>query len=300
MSKEPTVEWRNVDDLIPHPDQPLVFGNASEEEIKELAEDISRRGLTDLIEALSNGTIVAGHSRHAAMKLLGWTETQVIVRKDLDSDPKAAHEAFIQSNLQRRHLSPLQITKCHLELEKAKQLGSCQSDADHTDHMATLPTKLGGSEKTARRYIKIAAAPIEVQEAFERKEIIVVEAARVADLPSEVQEEIAAEIRAGRHSKLVLKDHLPKSATKPKAPAACLKELAAAIEEALGMPAIVSVDLPPYASHEKFSLLFKSGRELLARLERWNKLQIKRAAPRDEEMYQIIQRQARRSIGEVE
>src|SRR3954453_15267104 len=90
-----------------HPRQAAMFGDVSDEELKALAEDMRKDGQRDPVEALPDGTILAGHQRVKAAKVLGWKEVDVVVRHDLAADGAAAEAHLINSNLVRRHLSPL-------------------------------------------------------------------------------------------------------------------------------------------------------------------------------------------------
>lgn len=168
MAKSQKTEWRIVDDLTPYQDQVTLFGKADEASIKELAQDIDRRGLREPIEILSNGTIIAGHKRLAALILLGHTKVKVIVRRDLDEDPNAAHREFILSNLMRRNLSPLQTTKCYLEMASLYPYMPFKNDVNETqtNYSLRLDEVLGCGPKNAERWKKAALAPLEVQDAL--------------------------------------------------------------------------------------------------------------------------------------
>jgi ParB-like chromosome segregation protein Spo0J len=64
-------EKRLVVDLKPHPLQGKYFRDMTDAALHDLAENIRRRGLRRPIEILPNGTIVSGHQRLRAVKLLG-------------------------------------------------------------------------------------------------------------------------------------------------------------------------------------------------------------------------------------
>jgi hypothetical protein len=176
--------------------------------------------LREPIEILSNGTIISGHKRLAALTLLGHKKVTVIVRLDLDDDPRAAHREFILSNLVRRHMSQLQITKCYLEMARLYPRGPIENDPDRTqiDYSVRLDEVLNCGPKNAERWKKAAGTPLEVQNALEQKQIRLVDAAIVSGLSKDVQDGIALAIREGRNAKAVLKEFLPKGTSKPPRP----------------------------------------------------------------------------------
>src|SRR4051812_6738101 len=83
------VKWR-LSRLQEHPRQAELFGNLPDEELRALAEDMRRHGQRQPVEALPDGTLLAGHQRLRAARLLGWDKIEVRVRHDLASDPAAA------------------------------------------------------------------------------------------------------------------------------------------------------------------------------------------------------------------
>jgi ParB-like chromosome segregation protein Spo0J len=111
ISNEQRSKW-NLKMLHEHLRQAAMFGDLPEEEIRALAEDMARNGQRQPVEIRPDGTIIAGHQRVLAAKLLGWTEIDVIVRYDLEEQGDAAVEAyFVGDNLFRRQLSPLATSR---------------------------------------------------------------------------------------------------------------------------------------------------------------------------------------------
>src|SRR5690349_3061937 len=100
------VKWQ-VDDFRPHPRQGHLFAAPTPHEIAELAADMQQNGQLSPVEILPNGTIIAGHNRIAAARLLGWKEVSVWVRHDLAGNPVAAERRLIVDNLTRRQLGAM-------------------------------------------------------------------------------------------------------------------------------------------------------------------------------------------------
>jgi hypothetical protein len=84
------IEMRQIADLKPHPKQAQLFGHTPRHQIEELAADIRRNGQLQPGEVLPDNTLLAGHNRAEALRLLGRTEMAVWVRDDLANDPVAA------------------------------------------------------------------------------------------------------------------------------------------------------------------------------------------------------------------
>ena len=94
--------------LKPHPRQAKLFHDATEEEIKELAESMANNGLDHPVEILPDGTIVAGHQRVKAAQKLGWKSIRCWVRNDLAKAGEEAVECrLIEDNVIRRQLTKL-------------------------------------------------------------------------------------------------------------------------------------------------------------------------------------------------
>src|SRR5262245_14825067 len=83
-----------------HPLQAVMFGDLSDEELRALAEDMREHGQRTPVEVLPDGTVLTGHQRIRAARLLGWTEITVVVRRDLaEAGPAAQETHFINDNL---------------------------------------------------------------------------------------------------------------------------------------------------------------------------------------------------------
>src|SRR4051812_16343774 len=105
QNAEPRVENRRLSDLKPFPEQEKYFTDMTDQQLADVADDISRNGLKEMIEILPDGTIVSGHQRVQAREKLGLEEVEVQVRYDLESaSPGEVKRAFLGPNIFRRHL----------------------------------------------------------------------------------------------------------------------------------------------------------------------------------------------------
>jgi ParB family chromosome partitioning protein len=204
------VRWR-VADLHEHPQQRAMFGDLSDDELEALTEDLRKHGLRNPIEALPDGTIVAGHQRLRAAKKLGWEEVDVIIREDLAAAGDTAQETFfINDNLLRRHLGPLAKARClHrlLVLETEGRTGT--PDRRKKEILkARIGERLGVSLRTVSRYLLVLKTPREIQVAFDAGKVTLIAAGRVALLSRSKQREIAQRLAEGEQPKRVLAQYL--------------------------------------------------------------------------------------------
>ena len=175
------VDWP-IANLKKHPKQADMFADPTEHEVKELAESM-KAGLDHPIEILPDGTIICGHRRTAAARLLGWTTIPAIVRNDLANNPVAAETRLIEENLNRRQMTPMQIARCYAALKKlAGQRARVGLDqVERRDVRDSIGESLGLSGRQLDRYLLlIEHCPVEVQQAVDRGDLGIVAANFVA------------------------------------------------------------------------------------------------------------------------
>jgi hypothetical protein len=134
MTSKPT-SWRDV--LSIHPAAEL-FPMMSEQELRDLGDDIKKHGLRESVSLL-DGNLVDGRNRLDAMELVG---LKVIVNGQLDVawknvqgvDPVAF---VISKNIHRRHLTPEQKREVIAALLKADPGKSDRRIAKETDSNRT-------------------------------------------------------------------------------------------------------------------------------------------------------------------
>jgi ParB-like chromosome segregation protein Spo0J len=213
QQKATTQKWR-LDRLRPHPKQSL-FGDLPQAEIEALARDLDANGLRVPVEALPDGTLVTGHQRVRAARMLGWGEIDVVIRPDLAALGDAAVEAhLIGDNLTRRQLSPLGRAR------SIRRLAEIEAGDEPWGLVgvrleklkATLAARLGMCRRNVDRYLLVVQAPLVVQEAFDRKEVGLTPAGRVALQDALVQKEVATRIEAGEQASEVVAECLARAA----------------------------------------------------------------------------------------
>ena len=198
--------------LHPHPEQDNLFAPPSPQEIQRLADDISRNGLRQPIEVLSDGTIVRGHSRVLAAKRAGLKSLLAIVRDDLDdAGESAVLKALAEDNLNRRHLGPLEIAKSYAVIAGAEV--NSADDRSLSRAMSALQQQIAAqfsiSKKTLQRYVKVLETPLEVQHAVAKDYISMDLALAIHKQSRKQQQRIAAAIKWFMEQQEQLRDRLP-------------------------------------------------------------------------------------------
>ena len=196
-------KWK-LKDLKPHPRQAELFPDLPIHLLRDLAQDIEQRGLKEPLEILPDGTIVCGHQRLRAAELLGWEEIDAWVNHELAGQGDlAVEQRLIEDNIVGRNLDRLDQVRCYRRLvEMAPEIPS-ERRRDHQQGRLrdVIGERLGMSGRTLERYVRVLETPSEVQDAFRAGRISLVNATKVAKLPKEAQEQLAADLRSGMNPK---------------------------------------------------------------------------------------------------
>jgi len=219
MHANPTkhIEKRKLDSLKPHPRQNQNFDPHTDETIRSLAKDMQANGQLTPVEITADGTLIAGCGRVQAVRLLGWDEVAVWVRDDLKSDADVELR-LIEDNDNRRQLTPLGKARLAKRRWELQGKSSKRGEGLLRDQLGKI---LDMSGRNLDRYLRVLEAPIEVQQALDRKQLPLVEAKKVAGLARDVQEKIAEQIRNGEPPREVVQQfskedrgwtHLPENA----------------------------------------------------------------------------------------
>ncbi|MDP6556934.1 MAG: ParB/RepB/Spo0J family partition protein [Pirellulaceae bacterium] len=217
MLENTSVE-RALDCLKPHPRQAEMFWDQSDDEIKLLAADMDANGLLQPVEITKDGTIICGHGRVRAAKLLGWETIHCIIRDDLEEEGETAIERrMIDDNLNRRQLDPLQVARCCRRVkELERQVGpgelSCGAKVDLRDRIGK---RLGMSGRNLDRYLRVLDTPPAVQRAVSEGRLPLAMAGKVAGMKDELQSKISLRIESGEPPKAVVEGFIIASRRKP-------------------------------------------------------------------------------------
>lgn len=195
-----TQSWP-IDDLKQNPDQ-AIFDDLDDHTLAELVESIREVGLREPIVITRNGTIVCGHQRARACKILGWTEILAYV---VDGDGR---REFAESNLNRHQLGPLavaRVVKYLLDVETEENPKARFTDGELRRRVAEA---LGKSVRHANRYIRLLQLPLPIQHAIDR-ELTQACGQKICKLSPKKQQAIADEIAAGGDPVEIAKKYLP-------------------------------------------------------------------------------------------
>lgn len=200
-------EIRPLDQLTPHPEQAAIYGDLPDNELQALKLNIEEFGLQQPVVITREGLILDGHQRVKVAKLLGWTHIGVVIA---EGTPVEHHNYFLRANLDRRqldHLAKARVIKAIAESE-SEQNGHRQKKIEFRDHLAQ---QLGGNicGRTVGRYLKLLTLPRPVQDAVSHSALTMTLALKVAGLPTQHQEKIAAKIANGESPKSVISEYFP-------------------------------------------------------------------------------------------
>jgi hypothetical protein len=212
------VEKRKLSDLIPFPSQARFFADLLDDKLRRLAALIERDGVHPMIQVLpkniagfAENTIVRGHQRVRALKLLEFSEYEVLVRYDLaGASADTIEREFLEENLARRDMDMIEQARAALrlfEIEKGRPTAGL-SDWDKAAARERIAKTLNRSGKSLQRYWHVLNTPLEVQNAFRADELPLVDAVWVGMQDSLTKEEIAHRIQQGEAAKVVVRQYM--------------------------------------------------------------------------------------------
>lgn len=196
---EPTYETWPLAELKRHPQQNDVFTPPTEQEIARLAADIDQNGLKMPLEILPDGTVICGHSRLKALKVLGWTEVDVIVRHDLEIlGQREVLNLLVNDNRNRRQLSKLEQVKAAIvNRGYASVLAKAPRDRIvPTDCKDELAKACGMERRNLDRWLRVLRTPDIVQIAASRELLTLESAGKIEGLNEAEQEELAELVKS--------------------------------------------------------------------------------------------------------
>jgi ParB family chromosome partitioning protein len=261
----PAVRRWPISSLRPHPSQAKFFAPLTEVELQALADDLRANGQRQPIEILPDNSIICGHQRVAAAKLLGWDEMDVVVREDLaQADEWTVEQHLINDNLVRRQMSELDVARCVRHLRQGR--GSKRAANGQGNWRDEVGKRFGVSGRTVARWERLLGAPLEIQQAFSAKKLTLSEALVAALLPRSQQQELVDSLKAGEEPKAVLRAFKKRPAAKSADASQValddlLKHLQWAMERLGNRRARLAAAVPAEAVD-----LLTAGKTLLARL----------------------------------
>lgn len=171
MNTTMTTEDVPLDSLQSHPRQFEFFSPASDVELKELAADLERRGQQEPIHVCPDGTIIRGHRRVAAARLLAWNTIRAIIRHDLaDPTSNSTVADLITDNVIRQQLDDLAMARCYHALKLVYvPLWNANETGDIRDVLAAR-LQTGKSGRSMDRLERLVVSlPRDIQDMISRK-----------------------------------------------------------------------------------------------------------------------------------
>jgi ParB-like chromosome segregation protein Spo0J len=207
MSRLPVRSFE-IATLCPHPLQGAFYEPMPAAELQALAQSMDRQGLLEPIDVmpankagLPPGTVIDGHCRIEAGKLLGWKHIDGRIRTDLaGADAATVELAYLNANQARRHSHPLDRAAVLLrqyELEKGKPRSEIAADGTEAararDRIGQI---IGMSGRNLQRYFAVLMTPRPVQRAVRDGHVPLVMGAKIALLEPAARELIAHQLDA--------------------------------------------------------------------------------------------------------
>jgi hypothetical protein len=261
-------ETRKLKDLKSYPKQADFFDDLPPEELKALADDIKRNGVRIRVKILPDGTIISGHQRVRALKLLGRTDITVIVCHDLaNADPATIEREFLEDNFRRRQLDLLAKARVALRLfviEKKRPRGDLYH-CDVAEARDRVGQAIGMSGRNLQRYWRVLKTPLAVQNAFRAGQLGLVLAGTVADLDAEIQERIAGRIQAGEPADQVVAPFLSQRGTRERSTSEVVADFAHALANRVRAVEAIAEHIGPStaAKHRKN---FEAARKVIQKM----------------------------------
>jgi ParB-like chromosome segregation protein Spo0J len=194
-----------IDRLKQHPQQAANFHPLSEAELRALASDLEKNGQISRVEIAADGTMIDGHQRVEAAKLLHWSEIKVRVRHDLKT-PEAIERRMLEANRARRQLDTLdqvRVAKRDLELQNKRESGTLDEPKKEA-LIRQLRASLGMSKKNVCRWLAVASAPMAIQIAVQRRRLTLVQGEQISRMAPAEQQRIAEAIDRGENPKALV------------------------------------------------------------------------------------------------
>ncbi len=104
------IETRRLEEIVPYPNNPRINDQA----VDAVAQSIQQCGYVAPIIVDESNVILAGHTRLKALRKLGWTECEVVVKRGLSLEQKKKYRLLDNKTAE---LSDWDYDALELELE---------------------------------------------------------------------------------------------------------------------------------------------------------------------------------------
>ena len=201
--KMPTLR---ISDLNPHPKNEYFFDDIQGDGWNDLLQSVRTSGVTNAITVTEDGTIISGHQRVRACKLLGIEEIPAHVVRYTDEDLKKQKDVkdLIESNLKQRvpgNSNPVKLGRCFAFLESYYEIKHGNNQHNRTPNNSASKTQRelaeenGISADTMQNYKRLASSIPEMQELLNTGKVTPTTAlAIMRQLSEEEQREFAQKV----------------------------------------------------------------------------------------------------------
>ena len=251
-----------------------------------------RNGSRHPIEVLSSGEIVCGHQRVRAAKLLGWEfiECYRLSTISWTRIPTPSSGGCWRT-------TPIDAMTIWLP-ELGSHRGSMRSNTEIRTSRSPDPvaicakrsaSSLGSVGREVSRYVKLIAAPIEVQRAVSNKELSLEMAGKISRMPADTQAEIAARIAGGEHGGTVVDEYLPHVPKRLTSPLHDYDSIVKRLKKVLEIPPPPLEELKDIVASESAIEVMEQTIAVCRQLSRWAKGAVARQEPPDPEFVKLVQ-----------
>lgn len=220
-------QQRAVSSLKPWPRYEYFVRHVDAADIEALAASIQKCGLKQPIEIAPDGRILDGHTRWAAVKLLGWDEVPVLVRNDLADDEAALEQEFLTANSLRRKQTPLGAARCYRRDKELRTQGRASNgEGNLRDQFAKV---CGISGRHLEAWEKMLDLADTIQLCLERGTLGLTHGQKIAGMSLNKREQIVAAIEGGQNPKAAVRQ-FASSTQRASGPGRALTGLAKAVK----------------------------------------------------------------------
>ena len=155
---------------------------------------------------LSDGTIIGGHQRVAALKKLGRTHVLArVMDEEYEYEADDVVDLLISDNLNRRQLSDIQMARCYAQLKKRY---ACEYEDESGDVRDILADRLrcGRSGRTLDRLSTLLTLPNDIVNLIDSRELTQTAGLRILKMSPEKQAISFTRLRSGEPWKTILSD----------------------------------------------------------------------------------------------
>jgi len=160
------IEKVRIEEIRPSEVNKAIYNPHHEDRVRKLANNIKRNGLLEPLIVSQDGVIISGHTRYAALQLLGRTFVQIRRADVMSSDPEFL-QLLIDANDQRVKTTQERLNEIAVQVdpeaywERREEQAALGKDVD----LESVSGSLSSSRNLSDNYADLAAAIAKVMQA---------------------------------------------------------------------------------------------------------------------------------------